>query len=495
MKFLTVSLLAFQVAALWPAPQTYSHGSSAVWLDESAVVLYNGQSVGWSSQSQNAGRTDRFWHGYTKLFSRSQVPIRSHPFPEAPKTFTSQAIVAAAVQRAYSTIFSEEFVPWKLHPRNELSEFEPPADASKVFIKTLEITQTGTDSPSTFKPQAGEVDESYSIVIGTDGSASIAAVSSTGVLHGLQTFTQLFYQHSSKRGIYTPYAPLSITDAPKFSHRGLNIDVARNWFPKEILLHTIDAISWNKLNRLHIHMTDSQSWPLDIPSLPELSIKGAYQVGLSYTPEDFEEIQTYAIQRGVEVVVEFDMPGHTTAIARGYPDIIAAADAHPWGTYCAEPPCGTIKLNSTKVPEFLETLYADVIPRILPYSSYLHTGGDEVNSQAYLLDETVRSNDSKVLQPLMQKFVDRNHDQVRAAGLIPVVWEEMVLDWDLKLGSDVVVQSWISDEALYNLTAAGHKAIFGNYNYWVSCLRSRDCFIISNGNSIWIVVTGLGSIP
>jgi len=146
--------------------------------------------------------------------------------------------------------------------------------------------------------------------------------------------------------------------------------------------------------------------------------------------------------------------------------LIAAADAHPWSTYCAEPPCGTFKLNSTKVYKFLETLFADIIPRISPYSSYIHTGGDEVNIQAYLLDDTVKSNDTAVLKPLMQKFVDRNHDQVRAAGLTPVVWEEMLLDWDLHLGSDVVVQSWQSDEALYNLTAAGHKAIFGNYNYW-----------------------------
>ena len=105
---------------------------------------------------------------------------------------------------------------------------------------------------------------------------------------------------------------------------------------------------------------------------------------------------------------------------------------------------------------------------MFPYSTYYHTGGDEVNRNAYLLDDTVRSNDSAVLQPLMQIFVDRAHDQVRAAGLTPVVWEEMLLEWNLTLGSDVIVQSWQSDEAVAQITEAGHKALVGNYNYWVS---------------------------
>jgi hexosaminidase len=68
----------------------------------------------------------------------------------------------------------------------------------------------------------------------------------------------------------------------------------------------------------------------------------------------------------------------------------------------------------------------------------------------------------------MQTFVDRAHDQVRAMGLTPVVWEEMLLEWNLTLGSDVIVQSWRSDEAVAQITAAGHKALVGNYNYWVS---------------------------
>jgi hexosaminidase len=207
---------------------------------------------------------------------------------------------------------------------------------------------------------------------------------------------------------------------------------------------------------------------MDIPALPQLSQKGAYRAGLSYSPDDIKLIQTYAIERGVEVIIEFDMPGHTTSIGYAYPDLIAAFDAKPWDTYCAEPPCGTLKLNSSAVYDFLQTLFSDVIPRVSPYSAYFHTGGDEVNSMAYLLDDTVQSNLTSVIQPLIQKLVDRNHAQLRAAGLAPVVWEEMALDWDLTLGDDVLVQTWLSDESVAKVTALGHKALAGNYNFWVS---------------------------
>lgn len=104
-------------------------------------------------------------------------------------------------------------------------------------------------------------------------------------------------------------------------------------YPVEDILRTIDALAWNKFNRLHVHMTDSQSWPLDIPSLPELSKLGAYQTGLSYTPSDFEKIQKYGAERGVEVYIEFDMPGHTTSIGHSHPELIAAMDAKPCMLY------------------------------------------------------------------------------------------------------------------------------------------------------------------
>jgi len=109
-------------------------------------------------------------------------------------------------------------------------------------------------------PKAGEVDESYILSIPSNASiATLSTQSSSGVIFGLQSFNQLFYTHTTG-GIYTPHAPVSINDKPKFAHRGLNMDLSRHFYPKEAVLRIIETMSWQKFNRFHMHITDSQSW-------------------------------------------------------------------------------------------------------------------------------------------------------------------------------------------------------------------------------------------
>jgi N-acetyl-beta-hexosaminidase len=436
-----------------------------LFIEESIKVTYNGASCA----TNVCGIS---FDDISLNFNTEQVLHFQSSLSPTATSFDSHSLVEAAVSRTLNTLFKQNFVPWKLFPRN--SDFEPEnCDCEQNLVESLTIIQTGTDNSSTFRSLAGQVDESYNLTLTAGGQATIHAVSYIGVLHALETFIQFFYQHSSGSGVYTNIAPVTIIDAPKFQHRGLNMDVSRNWYPVKDILRTIDAISWNKFNRLHLHMTDAQSWPMDIPALPELSQKGAYQKGLSYTPKDIQAIQAYAIQRGVEVFIEFDMPGHTTSIAFSHPELIAVYDMQPYDGYCNEPPCGTLKLNSSAVYTFLNKLFADVLPRVSPYSSYFHTGGDEVNIQDYLYDDTVKSNDTNVLKPLIQKLVDHTHDLIRAAGLAPVVWEEMASAgypsaWNLTLGDDVVVQTWQGGNAIASITASGHKVIAGDYNFWVS---------------------------
>ncbi|KAB2575573.1 Glycoside hydrolase family 20 [Lasiodiplodia theobromae] len=416
-------------AALWPIPSQYSAGNTTLWISSDVKVTYDAPS------------------NQTASYNSS----------------TPQQLVQNAIQRTHKTIFDQSFVPWKFHPR--MTDFEP-STADKQFISSISLKQTQADPPNANAPLDDSVDESYSLSVPESGEVVISAASSIGLLHGLTTFSQLFFKHS-EGGSYTSLVPVEIEDAPKFAHRGLNMDVSRNYFAVDDIKRMLDAMSFAKMNRFHLHITDSQSWPLVVPSIPELSAKGAYASNLVYTPEDLKDIQNYANLLGIEPILEIDMPGHTATIAFTDPDLIAAFNVQPdWSTYCAEPPCGTLKLNSTKVYDFLEKLLDDVLPRVEPYSSYFHSGGDEVNIQSYLLDDTVRSNDTAILQPLMQKFVDRNHDQIRANGLRPIVWEEMLLQWNLTLGKDVLVQTWQSDEAVAQTVASGHKALAGNYNYW-----------------------------
>jgi hexosaminidase len=392
-----------------------------------------------------------------------QIP---YTYGYVPYQLTSKEVVQAGVSRALAGIFNSQFVPWKLHKPG--SQWEPDLSQGQNWLKTLQITQTSEDQPSAFKPLAGEVDESYNLTVSAEGDVKLSAVSSIGVLRGLETFTQLFYQHSAGTFWYTPFAPVSIQDAPKFPHRGVMLDTARHFFPVADILRTIDAMAWNKLNRLHVHVTDSQSWPLVIPSMPEVSEKGAYHPTQTYSPADIDNIQKYGAARGVEVYFEIDMPGHIGVVSLSHPELIVAYNLQPYYWWCAQPPCGAFKLNNTAVDAFLDKLFDDLLPRLSPYAAYFHTGGDELNKNDSMLDDGIRSNASEVLQPLLQKFIDAQHARVRAAGLTPVVWEEIPLDWNVTMAQDTVVQAWLGGDSVKKLTGKGYKVIDSNYNFWVS---------------------------
>ncbi|KAI8170802.1 Beta-hexosaminidase [Colletotrichum sp. SAR 10_86] len=451
----SLSLAFSQVSAsVWPAPKKLSTGSNALFISQTLEITYNGGS------------------DTEKLFNM-QLPYTYGYSPAPGSTFNSKDIVQGGVSRAMGAIFQQNFVPWKFHPKN--SQFEPDVNAAdKKAVTSLKITQTGEDKASAFKPLAGEVDESYSLNITEDGAATLEAKSSIGVLRGLETFSQLFYKHTSGTSWYTPLAPISVEDEPVYSHRGILIDVARNWYPVEDVLRVIDAMSWNKLNRIHIHITDSQSWPLDIPAMPDLSAKGAYQKGLSYTPADLAKIQEYAVHRGIEPIIEIDMPGHIGSVSFAYPELIVAYNEKPYQWWCLEPPCGAFKMNDSRVDDFLDKLFDDLLPRVNPYSAYFHTGGDELNKNDSMLDDGVKSNSTEILQPLLQKFMDKNHARIRKHGLVPFVWEEMALEWNITLGDDVVIQSWLGNDAVKNLTSQGHKVIDSNYNLWyLDCGRGH----------------------
>lgn len=429
--------------SVWPLPSQYSSGTQPLWIAENVQFTY--ETINNTTKNITYG---------------SQTTNESQPA----SALSTKLVVDAAIARTKYRLFNDKFIPWKFHPRN--SNFEPPTNALKSYIREIALVQNASDPTNVFKALDGELDESYNMAITQDGQITITSLTSLGILHALETLTQLFYQ-SSSGGIYIPNAPVSITDAPRFPHRGLNLDVSRAYYAPSDIMRTIDALAWNKFNRLHLHASDSQSWPLEIPALPELAKDGAYMNGLSYSPAVLAGIQEYGAYRGIQVSIETDMPGHTSSIALAYPDLIAAFNVQPdWATYSAEPPSGQLKLNSSAVYEFLGTLWSDLLPRVSPYTAYHHTGGDEVNANVYLLDEGVRSNESSVIQPLLQKFIDFNHEHVRAAALTPMVWEEQLLQWNLTLGSDVVVQTWMSDDSLARTVAMGHKALFGNYNYW-----------------------------
>lgn len=449
------------VNAVWPAPKEISTGDSVLFIEESLEITYNGEPVCWTSPDFSCPDTVVD----TEILNPQLTYTYGYEPASGPKC-DDKDVVQGGVSRAMTAIFHQNFVPWKLRPPH--SSFEPDLDGGKGSVTSLIINHSSDSNGTCYKPLAGAIDESYSLELTEDGVATIEAETSIGALRGLETFVQLFYQHSSGSFWYTEVAPVSIKDEPKFAHRGLLLDVARTWYPVEDLLRTIDALSWNKMNRFHIHITDSQSWPIEIPSIPELAEQGSYRKGMTYSPEDVAYIQEYGSHRGVEVIVEIDMPTHLgRGVVEARPDLIIAYDERPYQDYCAQPPCGMFKLSNPDVYGFVEELFDDLLPRLSPYTSYFHTGGDELNPNSMKLDDGVQSNDTNVIRPLLQKFIDVAHEAVRKAGLTPMVWEEMTNEWDLDLGEDVVVQCWLGSECIKNVTAKGRKAFDSNSEAWV----------------------------
>ena len=460
---------------LWPEPLNFTSGATVLWVPPNLEITISCQDAIYSScnslvQGLYASAQTYLLDLYSQLLHRGNYSARVHT------QLSEQDVLQAAVQRTQKAIASTKFVPWKLHRRNV--EFEPDLSEPKIFLSKVQIYQASL-TPYLDAATFFASDESYTISITADGLANITSNSTLGTIRALQTFEQLFYAYSSGSGVYTPYAPLSIEDAPSWTHRGLNLDIARNPFSPEDVMRTIDAMATAKMSRLHLHATDAQSWPITVPSLPSLAAAGAYQSSLTWSPADLAEVQRYGLGNGISVFIEVDMPGHTGSIGYAYPDLITAFNESDWSTFAAEPGTGQLKLNSSAVYGFLATLFADLLPRVSPYTQHFHNGGDEVNVNAFLLDETVRSNSSEVLQPLVQKLMTYVTGLVSTASLQPIVWEEMLLDWNLTLSSTgstnantsnattgAIIQVWRSSANLLLVLQKGYRALFGDYNHW-----------------------------
>lgn len=309
-------------------------------------------------------------------------------------------------------------------------------------------------------------EEAYQLRISEDGDAIIEAASVRGAIFGLETFSQLFYAHAkSETESYLSVAPVLIVDSPVFEHRGLNLDISRNRIAPKDALRTLDAMARCKFNRLHLHASDAQSWPLEVPSLPDLAIEGAYDPSQIWSVEDLREVQRHGQLRGIEVYLEIDVPGHTTSISASRPDLVTSAYREPWLTYAAEPPAGQLALNSSEVIPFLSTLFNDLLPRNAEVSSHFHFGGDEINARVYDLGTDPSVTKDKIRSHL-QKLTDHVFTLAKQHKQVPIVWEEMVLEWNLTLPPSTIIQTWHSSDALSEVLSHGHRVLFGSSTHW-----------------------------
>ncbi|KAF5357273.1 hypothetical protein D9757_013008 [Collybiopsis confluens] len=309
-------------------------------------------------------------------------------------------------------------------------------------------------------------DEAYSLSIPADGSpGTVTANTTLGLLRGLSTFEQLWYTFEGI--IYTSYAPLNIfNDSPAYPYRGVMIDTARNFFQVSDIKRTLDAMYLVKSNTFHWHITDSQSWPIQILEFPELARAGAYSTNQSYTPNDIQDVVTYAAERGIDVLMEIDTPGHTSIVGASHPEYVACF-LSDWITFAGEPPAGQLRITNMTVANFTANVLG-AIAKTLP-STLFSTGGDELDMPCYAADEATQKTlkeTGKTLFDALDDFTATTHGALHALGKTTVVWEEMVLEYNTTLRNDTIIMVWISSNDAAAVVEKGFRIVHAPSDYF-----------------------------
>ncbi|KAG1851814.1 glycoside hydrolase family 20 protein [Suillus tomentosus] len=365
---------------------------------------------------------------------------------------------------------------------NDTTAFATAMTLSKLTLSLASRAAVEPISSEAVKP-LGTRSEEYALNIPADGSAATLTANSTlGLYRGLTTFNQLFYYYGGVT--YTLLAPISIKDTPAYPFRGLGLDTSRHYYPVSDIQRTLDAMSWVKINTFHWHITDSQSFPLEVAQYPELAINGAYSPQEVYTARDVQYIVKYAAARGIDVMMEIDTPGHTAIMAAAYPEYVACFEASPWAFFSGEPPAGQLRFALPEVTNFTASLLTN-IAKTLP-SHYFSTGGDEINKNCYADDDHTQQQLKRTgmtLTGALDTFTQTTHGALIAQGKTPVVWEEMALDWNITLSNETIVMVWISSADAAAVVEKGFRII----------QAPSDYFYLDSGAGEWLGDNPTGS--
>jgi hexosaminidase len=268
-------------------------------------------------------------------------------------------------------------------------------------------------------------DESYRLSVSAAGECAVRAATVWGALHAMESFTQLLTRPGGGSGeVALDYLPVLLQDAARYSHRGLLIDSSRHFLPLGEILAVVDSLPMSKLNVLHWHIVDAQSFPMDPPSAPRL-VRGAYSPAASYSMQDIQRVVQHGADRGVRVLLEIDVPGHAASWTEGYPEVMA--DCFVKYSYNIN----DFALDPTKEETYslLRGVLGDAAEAsgVAGLGGLLHIGGDEVvygcwNNDtgilAYMAEHDLSSDE------LLMMFAERADEMLRDLKVTPVHWEE-----------------------------------------------------------------------
>jgi hexosaminidase len=303
----------------------------------------------------------------------------------------------------------------------------------------------------------------------------------SGIFYGLQTLRQLLPPDNAQ-GIIVPAC--EIEDYPRYTWRGMHLDVCRHFFPKEFIKKYIDDIALYKMNTFHWHLTEDQGWRIEIKKYPGLTGTGSWRNGTLigayssmphifdtikyggfYSQDDIREIVEYAKKRHVTIVPEIEMPGHSLAALASYPELSCTggpfAVANLWGVfedvYCPKETTFT----------FLENVLSEVIG-LFP-SQYIHIGGDEVPKYRWKnckdCQELIRREGLKDENELQSYFIKRIEKYINSKGRKLIGWDEIL---EGGIAPNATIMSWRGTEGGIAAARQNHDVVMtpGSYCYF-----------------------------
>ena len=350
----------------------------------------------------------------------------------------SDARLQAAISRFLSRVSRQTGIP--IH------------GAKQSATLVIECREGGSEYPA-----LGE-DESYRLDV-SSLDARLNATTVTGVLRGLETFAQLIGPGPGVQSVH-------IEDKPRFPWRGLMLDVSRHWMPLDVVERNLDAMAAVKLNVFHWHLSDDQGFRVESKRFPKLQQFGSD--GYFYTQAQIRHVVDYARDRGIRVIPEFDIPGHTTSWFVGYPELASAPGPYSierkWGIFHP-----TMDPSREETYTFLDG-FLEEMASLFP-DPYFHIGGDEVEETQWKASESIQAFERQQRitgsQALHAYFNLRLQQLLKKHGKTMIGWDEVL---DPSLAHDTVIQSWRGQASLAEAARKGYRGIL-SFGYYLDHLK------------------------
>ncbi len=311
--------------------------------------------------------------------------------------------------------------------------------------------------------------ESYTLRIVKSG-ITLHAPTDFGILRGMETILQLI--SADDQGFYLP--EITIEDEPRFTWRGLMMDVSRHFMPVDVIKRNLDGMAAVKMNVFHWHLSDDQGFRVECKTFPKLHLLASD--GFYYTQEQIRDVIQYADERGIRVVPEFDIPGHSTSWLTAYPELASAP-----GPYSIERNWGVFDPTFDPTKEETYNFFNDFFKEICSLfpDAYVHIGGDENNGKQW--------NENSQIQRFMKENNIADNHALQAyfnKRILQILtrYNKQMLGWDEILHEDmpksIMIQSWRGVGYLEKSAKLGFSGILSN-GYYIDLIHpASDHYLV-----------------